>query len=127
MSWLKGAGKDDLRLQNAIEVARANIMIADENYNIVYINKAMSEMMKDAEQDLRKEIPSFDANNLIGGSIDRFHKNPAHQRKILDTLAKPMDAKLNLGGRELHLIITPMFDADGKKRIGTTVEWTDQT
>jgi len=128
MSWLKSAGKEhDQRLQNAIEVSRANIMIADENYNIVFMNKSMLEMMKDAEQDLRKEIPSFDARNLIGGSIDRFHKNPAHQRKILETLTKPMEAKLNLGGRELRLLITPMFDADSKKRIGTTVEWSDQT
>src|SRR5215470_10541481 len=128
MSWLKSAGKEhDQRLQNAIEVSRANIMIADENYNIVFMNKSMLEMMKDAEQDLRKEIPSFDARNLIGGSIDRFHKNPAHQRKILETLTKPMEAKLNLGGRELHLLITPLFDADSKKRIGTTVEWSDQT
>src|SRR5262245_57599734 len=128
MSWLKSAGKEhDQRLQNAIEVSRANIMIADENYNIVFMNKSMLEMMKDAEQDLRKEVPSFDARNLIGGSIDRFHKNPAHQRKILETLTKPMEAKLNLGGRELRLLITPMFDADSKKRIGTTVEWSDQT
>src|SRR5262245_1820341 len=128
MSWLKSAGKEhDQRLQNAIEVSRANIMIADENYNIVFMNKSMLEMMKDAEQDLRKEVPSFDARNLIGGSIDRFHKNPAHQRKILETLTKPMDAKLKLGGRELHLIITPLFDADGKKRIGTTVARKDRT
>src|SRR5215470_9560193 len=98
MSWLNGKdAKQDMRLQSALDVSRANVMIADENYNIVFMNESMSEMMKGAEQDLRKEIPKFDANNLIGGSIDRFHKNPAHQRKILETLTKPMEAKLNLG------------------------------
>jgi len=126
MSWLK-VGKGDMRLQSALDVSRANGMVADESYNIVVMNESVLEIMKEAEQDLRKEIPSFDAKNLIGGSIDRFHKNPAHQRKILETLTKPMDAKLKLGGRELHLIITPLFDADSKKRIGTTVEWNDET
>jgi hypothetical protein len=76
MSWLKGAGKDgkhDLRLQNAIELSRPSIKIADESYNIVVVTKSMLQMMKDGEQDLRNEIPSFDVRNLIeAGSAGRM-------------------------------------------------------
>src|SRR6266436_9881140 len=119
MSWLTGKeAKQDMRLQSTLESCATNIMIADEHYNIVYMNKSMTELMSNAEQDLRKELPAFDSRNLIGTSIDKFHKDPSHQRRILDSLNKPTEARLKLGGRELHLIITPVFDENGKKRVG---------
>jgi methyl-accepting chemotaxis protein len=127
MSWLNGNGKQDMRLQSAVESCATNIMIADERHNVVYVNKSMMELMGNAEQDLRNEFPAFDSRKLIGTSIDKFHKDPSHQRKILDSLSKPIDVELRLSGRELRLIMTPIFDEDGRKRLGTAVEWADVT
>jgi methyl-accepting chemotaxis protein len=117
---------NDIRMKSALEACKTNVMIADENYHIVYMNKTMMEMMKEAEGDLRKDIPALDANRLIGASIDTFHKNPSHQRRVLDSLRSQIETDIKIGGRSFHLVVTPVTDDDGK-RVGTVVEWKDET
>ena len=116
----------DILVKSALEECKTNVMIADENYNIVYMNKTMIEMMKAAESDLRKDIPSLDSKRLIGSCIDIFHKNPAHQRRILDSLNSQTETDITVGGRSFHLVVTPVLDPTGK-RAGTVVEWRDET
>jgi methyl-accepting chemotaxis protein len=110
---------------SALDACRTNVMLADESYNIVFMNKVQTELFKAAESDLRQELPQFDASRLIGKSIDVFHKNPAQQRKMLDALTGPFETDIRIGVRRFHLIATPVFD--GQKRVGTVVEWRDDT
>ncbi|MDO9235529.1 MAG: HAMP domain-containing protein, partial [Aquabacterium sp.] len=77
---------DSTRIKQALDVAETNVMVADDNYNIVYANAALNNMLRTAESDLRKDLPRFDASTVIGTNIDTFHKNPAHQRGLLDRL-----------------------------------------
>jgi methyl-accepting chemotaxis protein len=116
----------DLLIKSALEECKTNVMIADENYNIVYMNKTMIEMMQAAEADLRKDIPALDSKRLIGSCIDIFHKNPAHQRRILDSLNSQIETDITVGGRSFHLVVTPVRGPNGK-RAGTVVEWKDET
>ncbi|HTS39095.1 MAG TPA: methyl-accepting chemotaxis protein [Xanthobacteraceae bacterium] len=114
------------RVRSALDTCATNIMVADENYNIVYMNNTMQEMIRGAEVDMRKDVPALDARKLIGANIDTFHKNPAHQRRILDTLTGKIETDLKIGGRSFHLVVSPIQDKAGK-RLGTTVEWKDET
>ena len=43
-------------------------------------------LLKDNEETFAKSFPGFKADEeaIIGACIDGFHKNPAHQRKLLD-------------------------------------------
>jgi methyl-accepting chemotaxis protein len=116
----------DARLNAALDVCRTNVMIADEDYNIVFMNGTMVDMLQAAERDLRKDIPALDTRKLIGANIDIFHKNPAHQRKILDALTATMETDIKVGGRSFHLIVTPIRNEAGI-RTGTVVEWRDET
>ena len=113
-------------IRSALEACKTNVMISDQNYNIVYMNRTMVEMMRAAEADLRKDIPSLDARTLIGTNIDVFHKNPSHQRRMLDGLNATFETDLDVGGRNFHLVVTPILD-DGGNRLGTVVEWKDET
>jgi methyl-accepting chemotaxis protein len=67
----------------AANTITANVMVADANLKIVYMNKAVMTLLK-AESDIQKDLPKFSTAALIGSSIDVFHKNPAHQRKLLE-------------------------------------------
>ncbi|HEX3937677.1 MAG TPA: methyl-accepting chemotaxis protein [Xanthobacteraceae bacterium] len=107
----------------ALDAVRSNVMLADGDYKIFFMNRPQLEMMQLAEPDLRKELPHFDSANLIGKSIDVFHKNPAHQRKMLDTLTTTFETQIKVGVRTFQLIATPLFDGD--RRMGTAVEWRD--
>jgi len=114
------------RIRSALDGCATNVMVADENYNIIYMNQTMMEMMRSNETNLRKELPALDAKKLIGSCIDVFHKNPAHQRGILDKLSNTLQTDLQLAGLNFHLVVSPIVDKDGK-RLGTTVEWKDET
>jgi PAS domain S-box-containing protein len=114
------------RIRQALDVAATNVMVADAGYNIVYANDSLMAMLREAQDDIRKDLPNFDAARLLGSNIDIFHKNPAHQRGMLDRLTGSHNARLNVGGRRFDLNITPVQGADGK-RLGTAVEWRDMT
>ena len=107
----------------AIDMISANIMIADANLNIMYMNASTRELLQEAESDLKKELPRFDMSTLVGANIDIFHKNPAHQRKMLAALKSQHRATINVGSRAFDLIVTPL--TQGEKITGFVVEWAD--
>src|SRR5262249_40441440 len=102
----------------------ANIMVADEDFNIIYMNDAVTALLREAEADLKKELPQFDVNKLIGANIDTFHKNPSHQRQMLTGLKATYRATITIGKRIFDLVATPLTNADGS-RAGIVVEWAD--
>ncbi len=68
------------RIKVALDNVSTNVMVADNGGNIIYLNKSVVEMMQDAEDDLRKDLPEFSARDLLGANFDSFHKHPEHQR-----------------------------------------------
>jgi len=105
----------------ALDALRANIMLADPNLNITYLNPAVKELLQEAEADLRKELPRFSVSTLIGSNIDVFHKNPAHQRTMLASLRTRHSATIWIGQHAFDLLVTPLMDGD--RRVGFVVEW----
>jgi methyl-accepting chemotaxis protein len=116
----------NLRVRSGLDVVKSNVMIADDSYNIMYMNSSLQQMMKEAESELRKALPNFDAGKLLGANMDVFHKNPAHQRKLLDSLADTHESHITIGSQKFHLVATPVIDDHGK-RSGTVVEWRNET
>ena len=116
----------NLRVRAGLDVVRSNVMVADTDYNIMYMNTTLHEMMHEAESELRKVLPNFDASKLLGASMDVFHKNPAHQRKLLDSLTGTYEAHITVGTQKFHLVATPVIDTQGQ-RAGTVVEWKNET
>ena len=122
----RASRRNDTVTLMATHAVTANLMVADENHNIVYMNNAVTSLLQEAETDIRNDLPQFSVANLIGSNIDIFHKNPAHQRKLLDNLSTTYRATIRVGGRTFDLIATPLKGDDGK-RMGTVVEWADAT
>ena len=128
MDWEKHmfsrrASSDGLAAMAAREIS-ANLMIADDQLNIVYMNDAVISLLRDAETDLKKELPHFDVKTLIGTNIDVFHKNPSHQRSMLQNLSKEHQATIKIGRRTFDLLARPLKKSDGT-RAGFVVEWAD--
>ena len=114
----------DAVVQLAANAISAKVMVADANFNIVYMNEAAGALMREAEAELRKDLPNFSVDRLIGSSIDVFHKNPSHQRRMLEALKAAHQASIKVGGLTFDLVATPLKDAGGH-RVGTVVEWAD--
>ena len=122
----KREAEENLRVRRALDRVATNTMIADSSNNIIYMNDAVLSMMKIAESDLRKDLPNFNSNNLVGQNIDVFHKNPAHQRNMLAKLSDTYSTEIQVGGRTFGLVANPIFTPENE-RIGTVVEWEDRT
>ena len=120
------AAHTNLRIKNALDNCSTNVMIADTDFNILYMNATVTEMMQRNEGELRKVLPQFDARSLMGKNIDVFHKNPAHQRNMLGALKSTYKTQIQVGSLYFALIANPIVDAQGH-RVGTVVEWADRT
>ncbi|MBV8917787.1 methyl-accepting chemotaxis protein [Bradyrhizobium sp.] len=108
----------------ATKAVSANIMVADDKLNIVYVNEAVMALLRQAEADIKKDLPQFKVDRLIGTNIDVFHKDPSHQRHMLESLKSVHRATIKIGKWSFDLVATPLKNADGS-RAGTVVEWAD--
>jgi methyl-accepting chemotaxis protein len=120
------AAGENIRIKSALDNCSTNVMIADGERNIIYMNKTVTSMLQNAEADLRKALPSFSVNKLLGGSIDQFHKNPEHQKRLLATFTSTFKTQIEVGGRSFGLVANPVISDDGE-RLGSVVEWADRT
>ena len=116
-----GTSKVTSMQTKSLNAITANIMIADADLNIRYMNEAVTSLLKDAASDLKKELPRFDLDKLLGSNIDIFHKNPSHQRNMLAALKTQHRATIWVGAHAFDLIVTPLLD--GNKATGFVVEW----
>ncbi|WP_127469907.1 methyl-accepting chemotaxis protein [Thiomicrorhabdus aquaedulcis] len=114
------------QLQVAIDQVSSNIMIADANLTIVYMNDNMKVFMADAQPTLQHYLPNFNANELLGANIDIFHKDPSHQRGLLNKITAPHLASINLGNTHLEVNAIPIYNRAGV-RTATLAEWRDKT
>ncbi|NIY70898.1 methyl-accepting chemotaxis protein [Marivivens donghaensis] len=93
---------------------------------IRYVNASATKLFKDVEKDIRKDLPNFSVDRLVGTCVDDFHVNPAHQRRMVASLTETYNGTLSVGGHHYAFMGTPRFNAEGKL-IGVFVEWQDQT
>ena len=115
-----------LRVKVGLDNVSSNVMIADNDRTVVYMNKAMLATLQNAESDLRKVLPAFDTTKIIGSNMDLFHKNPAHQKGMLEALKTNYHTEITVGARTFALSANPVLDSAGV-RLGTVVEWRDRT
>lgn len=114
------------QLRMAVEYASANVMVADQNNNIVFVNKSAARLFDSSEKEIRKSMPHFTASEIVGSNVDIFHKNPAHQKNMLQSLSKVHRSLIDFGQFTFGLVINPITGENGE-RLGTIVEWFDKT
>lgn len=120
------AADETLRLKVALDVTSNNVMVADPDGIIIYCNASVLDMMRQAEPDIRMQLPDFRADAILGSSFDIYHRNPGHQRHLLAGLKGTHRTELSIGGRHFNLVASPIVNQLGD-RLGTVVEWRDRT
>ncbi|QDU30569.1 Methyl-accepting chemotaxis protein I [Anatilimnocola aggregata] len=101
-----------------VENAPINIMLANNQGIITYINPASMKALKKIEH-----LLPIKADQIVGSTYDIFHKMPAHQRRLLaDPKNLPHLTQIKLGGEILSLQANAIFDAKGNYS-GPMVTW----
>ena len=125
-SDIKRMAAESNRVRQALDTCTTNVMIADTDSTIIYMNQSVTDMLSRNEAELRKALPGFDVKRIKGGSFDNFHRNPAHQRSLLSNLTGVHKVEIKVSNLNFQLIATPIIDPKGI-RLGTVVEWKDRT
>ena len=120
------AASENLRIRIALDNVSGNVMIADNERNIVYMNKSVQAMLARNEAAIRKVLPQFDVKRLQGGNMDVFHRNPGHQAALLARLSSAYRSDIRVSDLHFRLTANPVMDAAGN-RLGSVVEWQDRT
>ncbi|WAR46550.1 methyl-accepting chemotaxis protein [Methylomonas rapida] len=126
MAYTKQVAAEATRIRQALDNVQSCVMVANNELDIIYMNNTVQDMFKNAEADIRTQLPNFDASKLLGANIDQFHKNPAHQRGLLASLSSTFSSELVIGGRHMNIVANPVRNDEGE-RIGVVVEWLDRT
>lgn len=106
------------RMESMSENSPINIMFADRDFKIQYMNPASVRTLKTLQEFLPVKV-----EQMIGQSIDIFHKNPAHQRGILaDPKNLPHRAVIQVGPEKLDLLVSAIYDQN-QNYLGAMVTW----
>jgi len=117
---------ENARIRTALDNVSSNVMLADTERNIIYMNRNAERLFTESQDEIRKQLPDFDPQQLVGTNIDRFHANPRHQADVLAGLDSTYKSELSIGDMTMRIIANPVVSDQGE-RLGTAVEWSDRT
>lgn len=118
ISNLKKAQNEAARAMSMVDQIPINTMFSDKEGNLVYMNQASKNTLKEIEKDLPIKV-----DQMINHSIDVFHKSPQYQRGLIaDSKNLPRSSKIEVGPHILDLNVNPIIDAQGEY-IGPMVTW----
>jgi methyl-accepting chemotaxis protein len=101
-----------------LDSAKTNIMFCDTDFVIRYANPLTIQTLRKVE----KYLP-IRPEDLVGQSIDIFHKSPSHQHRVLSEPGRlPPMTLIHVGPETLELRVSPVFD-DARRPVGTMVTW----
>lgn len=101
-----------------IENAPVNFMLANKEGIVTYLNPSSKKTLGQIKQFLPIGI-----EQISGNSIDVFHKNPEHQRRLIASdVNLPIKTKIKVGTETLGLLVTATYDSN-KNYVGPMVTW----
>ncbi len=115
-------------MYSILEHSPINIMIADADENIVFVNKQALDTLTSVEEELAQYLPGFSVDSVVGGSIHRYHKDPEAIKRILHAMG-PDDVRhgeITPGRFIFEHQTRPLTDVGGR-HLGYAVQWKDVT
>ena len=109
----------------ALDHVSIPVRIADNEGQILYINKALQETLRKYEDGFRRQIPGFDRDKVVGGSIGMFFGDTRSAAAYLSEITQATTSRMIIGGRDFEIVTTPVVD--NGERLGTAGQWTDIT
>ena len=120
--------KEELtKMKSAVGNTMTAIMMVDRDLVVTYVNEATISLLKTHEHALSSLYPGFAADKIVGSCIDMFHKDPQHQRRLLnDPKNLPHSADIQVGTLIFNINVTAQFNEENEY-CGNTLEWYDVT
>jgi len=114
------------RLRAAVDGVTSAIMVVDRDFVVTFVNEATRTMLARHAHAFQQAWPGFRPEAIVGSCIDQFHRNPAHQRRLLaEPKNLPYRAEISVGSLRFSLLVSGVFE--GAEYVGNVLEWSDIT
>ena len=114
------------RIRAALDHATSSMLVADSDLKIIYVNHTFAKQMRAVESELRRDLPGFAVDSLVGADVGVLYKDSSRARGLLEQLNGKHREEVTLGGRAFRIEANPVLSESGE-RIGTVLEWSDRT
>ena len=121
----QASAMEKARIAAALDRVSVGAMLGDGQGKIIYMNEALRTLLRNRAAEIRKEVPSFDPERLLGSSFDVFPQIQSLHRDRLATLTTTDTSDVKMGAASLRIVANPV--SDGGQRVGTVVQWFDRT
>jgi hypothetical protein len=109
---------------SVLDQVQANIFVADPQLNLVYMNPKAAETLQALAPEIER-VFRVRVADVLGGSIHRFHRDPARVERILrDPAFRPHHAEFTFGAVTLDTHINRILGPTGEV-CGYVVAWAD--
>ena len=114
------------RIKLALDCVSSPVRIADRDGTVLYINNALQDTLRRDRAAFAQQIPGFDPDKIVGGSIGVFYAEPGAALERLRNLSTTVNSQLVLGGRTYALTTNPVRGENGDM-LGSVGQWDDIT
>ncbi len=122
----RAVAAENARIKTALDRVSMAVTLADADGRVIYANDAVGSLFRGRAAEIRRALPQFDAERVVGESFERFQSAATPRIESLAALAAAKTFDVTLGGASLRLTAVPVKDTDGR-RVGTAVQWLDRT
>jgi methyl-accepting chemotaxis protein len=119
--------KDEaLRINEALDNTKANILIVDSSYQIIYANTSVQHLFSDKRAIFNQALPQLNVEQLMGSPLDVLYQAPQQMHALLNSLTTVYQTQLDIEDLTIETYITPVQDTAGQ-RLGWVIELNDRT
>jgi len=127
MSSASEATKSAVFQRAAFRSSSTAMILADKDFRITLTNAAFDALAHENASGFRELHPGFSTEDLVGQSVDIFHRNAARARGLVsEPGTRPMSSDIRVGARIMAIGINAIHDNDGEIA-GYVAEWADVT
>jgi methyl-accepting chemotaxis protein len=109
-------------LRACLAQVQTNIFLADTKFNLIYANERALETLRSIAEEMRDSF-GIEVDEVVGGSIHRFHKDKRRVERILRSpAALPHETEFTFGEVTFQTKINAVYGA-GETLLGYIVNW----
>jgi methyl-accepting chemotaxis protein len=120
------AAQEALRIKLALDGTNVNIMIADAEGFVIYVNNAFQNLIRNTRDQIKQALPQINPEQIIGGHLSQFCFNKENQQTALTQMSESMQSQVQVGNLFFKITISPISNNDGEK-VGFSLEWVNRT
>lgn len=116
---------ENTRIRQALDKVSTNVVLADSDNTIIYVNEAAEHMFTRNESEMRRTLPGLSARQLRGSRADVLCKDDSQKHRFAQLTSADVEES-TYGACTFRVVVNPVRNDQGE-RLGTVFEWTDRT